>query len=189
MNKICIIRQKTSLLVLALAVFFCLSPLFGERAPINVNLIIDGSPSFLDVKEEVTSWVCERLDQILVNGDRVTVWNAGSSAKVIYQDTINGGAGMEAVKKSIRELSASASGTADFSGALRGAAAQQQISSFSYTLLISASADALSSVLESPQANLLRFSRVEEFPAWRALVVGLNLDNRVRRAAAVFFGS
>jgi hypothetical protein len=177
---------------LLLAVFLCISPLYGQRAPINVNLIIDGSTAFLDVKEEVTSWICNRLDQLLVDGDRVTVWNAESVVKVIHSGSVNGSDGREAVKKSIREQTASgssASVNADFSGALRQAAGQREISSFSYTLLISASADALSPVLESPQADLLKFSRVEEFSSWRALVVGLNLDAKVKRAAASFFGS
>jgi len=174
------------------AFFLCISPLYGQRVPINVNLIIDGSTAFLDVKEEITSWICDRLDQLLVDGDKVTVWNAESSVKVIYSNNISGSAGKEDVKKSIREQTASgnsASDKADFSGALREAAGQKPISSFSYTLLISASADALSPILESSQANLLRFSRVEEYSSWRALVVGLNLDEKVKKAAAAFFGS
>jgi len=190
MVKISLTGIRTYMLLLA--VFLCISPLYGQRSPINVNLIIDGSTAFLNVKEEVTSWICNRLDQLLIDGDRVTVWNAEANVKVIYSNNVNGSAGIEDVKKIIREQTASgssASAKADFSGALRQAAGQRQISSYSYTLLISASADALSPVLESPNANLLRFSRVEEFSSWRALVVGLNLDAKVKRAAAAFFGS
>jgi hypothetical protein len=87
-------------------------------------------------------------------------------------------------------LSASAkSGAADFSGALTEASRQSQISNYNYTMLISASTDALSSVLQSPQAGMLRYSRIEEHSAWRALIVGLNIDSRVKRAAASYFGS
>jgi len=176
-----------------LIVFFGLSPLnaqtmsqtTSDRAPIDINLIIDGSDSLTAVKEDVTAWVFRRLDQILVNGDRVTVWNAGSSAIVIYTGGIDSNAERENVKRSIRELSPSGNG-ADFSGALREAASRQS-SSYSYTLLISASPGALSSVLSGSQANLLRFSRIEEFSDWRALVVGLNLEARVKRAATAFF--
>jgi len=35
----------------------------------------------------------------------------------------------------------------------------------------------------------MRYSRVEEFSGWRAIVVGLNLDTKVKRAAAGFYGS
>jgi hypothetical protein len=174
---------------LILAIFICLSPLYGadpQRTPINVNLIIDGSSSLTAVKDEITSWVLSRLDTILVDGDNVTVWSAGYPARVIYTGRINSAADKDAVKNSIRQLSGSGE-MADFSGALRDASTRQS-SSFSYTLLISASPASLSAVLTSPQANLLRFSKVEEFSTWRALVVGLNIDTRVRRAAAAFFG-
>jgi len=171
---------------LILAVFCCLSPLYGQRAPINVNLIIDGSAALSGVKDEVTVWVNNRLEQILTDGDRVTVWSAGPEASIIYSGVYNSGSEKEALRGSIQGIAASGS-HADFSGALRAAAGQQaQNTIFTYTLLISASPEALTSVLESPQAGLLRFSRVEEFSTWRALVVGLNLDTRVRRAASSF---
>ncbi|MDR0324166.1 MAG: hypothetical protein LBI12_06955 [Treponema sp.] len=189
-NAVKTVTVKCLFLPLVLAGFGCLYPLYGNdapRPPINVNLIIDGSAAFLEVKDEVTGWVNNRFDQILSDGDRVTIWNAGSSARVIYSGVISSNADRENAKKSISDFSA-AGNIADFSGALRDAASRQS-STFSYTLLISASPDALSSVLSSPQANLLRFSRVDEFNTWRALVIGLNLDTRVKRAAAAFFGS
>jgi hypothetical protein len=173
------------LLFLVFAVFIRLTPAYAQRAPIDVNLIIDGSSSLTGVKNEVTTWVSGRLDQILVEGDMVTVWSAGTQSKVIYSGKIEGAAGKEAVKKSIRDISPFGN-TPDFSGALRDAASRQS-SSYSYTLLISSSPAALSSVLSSPQASLLRFSRVEEFTDWRALVVGLNIDAKVKRSAAAFF--
>jgi len=181
-------KTRKTALTLILASLICLSPLYGAdtRSPINVNLIIDGSASLSAVKDEVASWVSGRLDTILIEGDNVTVWSAGPSARVIYSGTINSDADKDAVKNSIRQLSGSGS-SSDFSGALREASSRQG-SSFSYTLLICASPEALSSTLTGPQASLLRFSRVEEFSAWRALVVGLNLDARVKRAAASFFG-
>jgi len=168
------------LLPLLMAAFFGISSAYAQRAPIDVNLIIDGSSSFSGVKTEVTSWVSSRLDQILVDGDKLTIWVAGSPSKVIYS-----GADKEAAKKSVNDLSPSGN-SADFSGALREAASKQS-STYSYTLLISASPAALSSVLSGPQANLLKFSRVEEFNSWRALVVGLNLDTKVKKASTAFF--
>ena len=177
-------------LSLVLAVFCCLPPLYGadaKRTPIDINLIIDGSSAFTGAKEDITAWLSRRLDYILAEGDTVTVWNAGASAKIVYSGRISGSSDTEAAKKSIREFSATGN-SADFSGALREAS-RRQSSSFCYTLLISVSPAALSSLLSSPQAGLLRFSRVEEFSGWRALVVGLNLDSKVRNAAAGFFGS
>lgn len=189
MREIRLTSLKKPVLVLVLTAFCFLSPLFGERAPINVNLIIDGSSALSAVKGEVTSWVCDRLDKILVDGDVVTIWNAGPTARIIYSQAVNSAADRETVKKNVRDIQTANSSAADFSGALREAAATRQISAFSYTLLISASQEALSSFLAGSQSGMLRFSRVEEFPAWRALVVGQNLDRRVKEAATSFFGS
>ena len=177
--------RKTGILLTAILAVFCLSPLFGtDRPPINVNLIIDGSSSFTGVKGEIITWVNGRIDQLVVNGDRVTVWSAGTASRVVYSGTINGQADKDAVKTQIREISGSGE-TADFSGALREAAALPS-APFSYTLLINASPETLSSILSGPNASQLRFSRIEEFSGWRAFVVGLNIDNRVRRAASAF---
>jgi len=184
-------KVKTGRLRLPLVlVFFCLSAItaYAQRSPIDVNLIVDGSAAYTGVKDEVSSWVSVSLvDQVLVLGDRVTVWNAGSAAKVIYSGIINGEGDKEAIKKAVRELAASGS-RADFSGALKEASGKQG-GSFTYTVLISASSDALSTLVSGPQSGYLRYSRVQEFSGWRALVLGLNLDAKVRRASTAFFGS
>ncbi|MCL2185609.1 MAG: hypothetical protein FWB86_07145 [Treponema sp.] len=177
---------KRSLLVL-LFVILCFSPLFGadgQRDPINVNVIIDGSSSFAAVKDHITTWLTERLDKILVTGDRVTIWSAGASSRVIYTGTINAQTDKDAVKRSIREMTGTGS-SSDFSGALTEASGRQS-SSYSYTLMISAGTG-LSALLSGSQANLLRFSRTEEFSGWRLIIVGLDIDAKVRRAAAAFF--
>jgi len=176
-------------LFLILTVFCCLSPAYADtaRPSIDINLIIDGSAGLTGVKDEVSSWILKRLDQLLVDGDRITVWSTGTAAKVIYTGKISSNADRDAVKKSIQEITGSGT-VADFSGALKDAASRQS-SGLCYTLLISASPSSLTSLLSGPQAGLMRYSRVEEFSKWRAIVVGLNLDARVKKAAAGFYGS
>jgi hypothetical protein len=177
-------KSSKFMLFFVFSVFINLS-VHAQRAPIDVYLIIDGSASLASVKNEVNAWISGRLDQILTDGDMVTVWSAGPQSKVIYTGKIEGAPGKEAVKKSISDL-VPAGNRPDFSGALRDAASRRN-SSYSYTLLISASPAALTSLLLSPQANLLRFSRIEEFPDWRALVVGLNLDEKIKKSATAYF--
>ena len=181
------LNNKVFAFLIVLTALSGLCPLYAQRSAIDVNLIIDGSASLTNVKNEIAAWVSGRLDQILADGDRVTVWSAGTAAKVIYSGKMSGSSDRDAVKKSFSDLTP-AGRNADFSGALRDAASRQN-APYSYTLLISASPEALSSVLSGPQANLLRFSRVEEFSDWRALVVGLNIDSKVRAAAAAFFNN
>ena len=163
-------------------------PLYSEGArntPIDVNLIIDGSEAFSEVSKEASAWISDTLiDRLLATGDKITVWSAGGAARVVYSETIKSDMDRENVKKILRGLSPGGN-SADFSGALREASSKPQFSGISYTLLISSSAS-LSSTLQGPQANLMRFSRIEEFRGWRALTVGLNIDSKVRKAAASF---
>jgi len=178
---------KVLLLTLILAVF-CNSALFGtDRAAINVNLIIDSSASLTAVKADITTWVNGRLDQILMTGDKITVWSAGQTSRVIYTGTINSQADREAVKRSISALAGSGF-SADFSSALREAAGQRN-QGINFTMLISASPASLAATISGPQGNLLRFSRVEEFSGWRAIVIGLNMETRIKGAATAFLDS
>jgi len=179
------LKIMKALLPLLFAVFFSLTNAYAQRDPIDINLIIDSSSSLAAVKDAVIEWVSSRLDQILVAGDRVTVWSAGQSAGVIYTGRMDSSADREAVRTSIRNINPSGD-AADFIGALTDASSKQS-SPYSYTLLVSASAPALSSLITGPNGDLLRFSRIEEFSSWRAIVVGLNLGARVSRAASAFF--
>jgi len=168
-----------------LAAFSGLSNVYAQRDPIDIYLIIDSSSSLAPVKSEVTSWVSDRLGGILADGDRVTVWSAGPSSRIVYTGTINSSEEREAAIKSISDISPQGD-TADLSGALADASSRRS-SSYSYTLLISVSPQSLSSLISGPQGGLLRFSRIEELSAWRAIVVGLNLNTRISGAASAFF--
>jgi hypothetical protein len=179
-------------LTLILAVFWGVSPVFGadlRTSPIDVNLIIDGSGAISPVMDEVSAWISGKLlDTMLIDGDRLTVWSAGASANIIFSGALQGETGKEQVKKAIAGLSP-AGETPNFSGALREAAARSSAQTFSYTLLVSASAAALSPTLLGPEAPLLRFSRLEEHRSWRTMIIGLNLNARVRQAAAAYMGT
>ena len=179
-------------IVFVLTVFWGFSPVFGadlRTSPIDVNLIIDGSGAISPVMNEVSAWISGKLlDTMLIDGDRLTVWSAGASAKIIFSGALQGEAGKEQVKKALAGLSP-AGETPNFSGALREAAARSSAPAFSYTLLVSASASALSPTLLGPEAPLLRFSRLEEHRSWRTMVIGLNLDARVRQAASAYMGT
>jgi hypothetical protein len=174
---------------LVLAVFTAIAPVHGNNARsanIDLNLIIDSSQAYSEVAEDATGWVLNNLiDGLLINGDRITVWSAGEAAKIVYSESIKSDADRENVKRALRSLSAAGTG-ADFSGALQDAASRAVSTGISYTILISSSAAALTPTLLGPQANLMRVSRVEESRGWLALVVGLNLDSKIKQAAAAF---
>jgi hypothetical protein len=159
----------------------------GRNTPITVYLIIDGSQALNSVIDDVSAWVSgSLLDQVLQNGDRLVMQSVQSpgAVKTVYAGIYGPGER----EKILRELAAVPAegdgGTPDFAPALQAAAAS---GGFSYTLLICASPSGLSPTLDGPGAGLLKYSRMEEFRGWRAVVVGLNLNERVRRAASDWF--
>ena len=184
----------TRKVIFAFAALTAFTPLFGQQSPagkdsrnipITANLIVDGSSGLKNALDEVSSWLSAGLiDGILAPGDKLTVWSAGSSARILYSDTIKTGSDKENIKKLLKTLP-SQGNTADFSGALTQAAAGKG-SGITYTVLISASQPALSSALSGSAANLLRYSRIEEFKGWRAMVIAMDIDSRVKQSASAF---
>jgi hypothetical protein len=183
-------------IIIALAVFACVPALFGQETPsgkdqrntpITVNLIVDGSAGLSGPLEKINSWLSGRLlDELLLPGDKLSIWSAGASAQILYSDTLKTGNDKENIKKVLQTLP-SRGDSADFLGALRAAAsASAEGGGIIYTLLISASPVSLSSALSGPAAALMRFSRVEESQGWGAYVIALNIDSRVRQAASSF---
>ena len=179
-----------ALCTLLLALFAVFSPLYGAEARgahIEINLIIDGSAALANVRGDVTDWVSGNLiDRCLQEGDRITVWNAGGKAEVVYSDTLKNASGKESLKKALAGISG-AGNSPDFAGALQEAVSRSTAGNITFTLLVSASPAALSPILLGPNAGLMRFSRIEEFRGWRAVVIALNIDSRVRQAAASYF--
>jgi hypothetical protein len=160
----------------------------SRTIPIEVNLIMDGSLAMKNAGNEAVQWVCDYLvDGLLREGDRITIWNAAGQANIVYSEVLSGAGGKEGIKKILQSLNFQGN-QADFSAALRAAAQRTASrSGITYTLLISASSSALSPVLLGSGASLLRYSRIEEFPAWRALIVALDINAQVQRAAAAYF--
>jgi hypothetical protein len=162
-----------------------------RTVPIEVNLIIDGSAALKDAADEAYNWISSRIiDGILQDGDRITIWNAGEKAQIVFSGNISGSEGKENTKKALRSLPKQGS-QADFGGALRSAAAQAASRSpkpaISYTVLISGSASSLSPALLGAGADALKFSRVEDFSGWRALVIAMDINSQVQKAAAAYF--
>ena len=173
----------------ALLSVFWISGLYsdnGRGTPITVNIIIDGSQALNSVAGDISGWVSgSLLDRIIQNGDRLilqSVQNPGT-VKTVYSGIYTGE--KEAV---LRELAAvfaqGGEKSPDFSSALLEAAAAAKSGGLTYTILVFASPAGLSPTLEGSGAGLLKYSRIEEFNGWRLAVVGLNLDEKVRKAAA-----
>jgi hypothetical protein len=160
--------------------------------PVDMYLIVDGSSGISSVKNETVAWIGEQIiDRILKDGDSLTLWSAGSKAQVVFSETLGEANGKDAVKAKLNALDGSGT-VPDFSGALRDAASRASRGSsgrINYTLLVSASAEALAPALAGKDANLFRWSRVEEYARFRVLVVAPDIHNKVRQSAAAYMNS
>jgi hypothetical protein len=162
--------------------------------PININVVIDGSSAFKKVKDEALNWLCDEVvDGILSEGDNLTIWIAGGRAEAVYSKRINGAEDRESVKGLLKSFSSenawAGAAPADFIGALRDAASGisgEPASRSTYTLLVAASTESISSALEKDRTGLLRFFRTENFANWQTLVVALGVAPQIQRAAAAY---
>ncbi|MDR2052327.1 MAG: hypothetical protein LBP80_02855 [Treponema sp.] len=185
-------RQKRALFFL---MFGCLlSPLFagsGQSLPLDIFLIIDGSAALQQGRDEALDWLCVRVvDGLLQEGDRLTIWVAGEKAEELYSGAAAGNETKETIKALIRAIPAKEK-SADFPGALREAAKRQGINGkdsgrLACTLLIGGMAAAYNLLSGGEMLNLLRYSRFEDFSAWRAVTVAPGIEAGVKSAAAAF---
>ena len=159
--------------------------------PLDMHLIIDGSSAMEAPRDEIVAWINEYVvDRVLMAGDRITIWTAAATARVIHSATISG----DSEKREIRELLNALdtrSATADFSGAITDAASRLSAdrSRLSYTMLITASAEGLRPAFTGSARHLFQWFRSEQFSRWQVLVIGPDIGGRVRQAAAAYMSS
>jgi hypothetical protein len=160
--------------------------------PLDMYLIVDGSSQAPGAENETAARIGGQIiDRILKDGDSLTLWSAGPKAQVLFSSVLGEGNGKDAAKAKLAALDISG-GVPDFSGALREAAAAAARTAggnsgrISYTLLVSASAEALAPALTGRDAALFRWSRVEEYSRFRVLVVAPDIQAKVRQAAAAY---
>jgi hypothetical protein len=156
-----------------------------RKDPIDVNLIIDGSRYTQNLGGEISDWLCGYVvDGVLISGDYLQICIAGEKARTLYAGIFRMEDG-ESLKTLLRG-SLPGSETADFAGALGGLSPGEDRSPLmTYTVLIS-TPEGLSPVYIGTLSSYLRFSRVMDFPGWRALVLAPDIGPRVQEAARAF---
>jgi hypothetical protein len=183
--------QKKALFFLAFApgLFF---PFAAAALPVDIFVIIDGSAALERGRDEAFDWLCSRVvDGLLQEGDRLDLWIAGEKAEELYSGGAAGNGTKEAVKDLIKAIPAG-DASADLSGALReaakrqGAQAGKDASRLAYTILICGKAAEYNPLRGKETLNFLRYSRFEEFPAWRVITVAFGIETPVKSAAAAF---
>ena len=160
--------------------------------PLDLYLIIDGSASLESSKNDTFAWICDKvIDRILVDGDKITIWNAGDRAQVIYSAALSEAAGKSEIKEKIRGILLNGK-TADFSGALRDAAgrvSQTAADRLAVTMLVTASAEGLEPALSGSSQGLFRWFRSEQYERWQVLIIAPDIGKKVQQSAADYMSS
>ena len=160
--------------------------------PLDMYLIIDGSSAMKSSKNDVITWINQQvIDRIIVDGDRITVWNAGDRAQVIYSETFSASSGKSSLKNILQTLDTDAK-AADFSGAMREAlpkVKQTPKDRLAYTMLITASAEGLEPSLNGSSQNLFRWFRSEKYERWQVLVIAPDIGDKVQQNARSYMSS
>ena len=176
---------------LSIFVIFSL-PIVAENRrniPLDMFLIVDASQSMENSKNEAIAWLNQRVvGEILMDGDRITIWSAGDRPEIIYSDTISGDVSKNELRAVLQGLETRGQ-MADFSGALRdlqGRIANVHPNRIAYSMLITASAESLEPVLSGDTRSLLRWSRSERYERWQVLILAPEIGPMVQQAANEF---
>ena len=188
-----ILRKPLILIVLVSFLPLALHAEDKRTIPLDMYLIIDGSASLEDSKNDAIAWIGQMTDRTLMDGDTITIWLAGDEAQVIYSGTLSSAAGKEEIKNKLRALDTGGK-TADFSGALRDLTSKlsqtaENRSRMSYAMLIISSAKGLEPTLTGSAQGLLRWSRSEKYERWQVLILAPDIGRKVQQAAAAYMNS
>ncbi|MDR1211180.1 MAG: hypothetical protein LBK40_02995 [Spirochaetaceae bacterium] len=173
--------------ILFLSVLFCALPVFAadqRSRGLDVYVIFDDSTMDSANRAEAVSWLCLTfIDRILQNGDRLVLCSARERPEILFNRTISGEDQKTEAKNLVRNISGGR-GTVNYAAALRDAARRNAEQRIAYTLLIGGAGMGVSQ--ENDVAELLRYSKTDNFPGWKIITIGLGVDSRAGSAAASY---
>ncbi len=179
--------------ILFFTILFTANTAFGEdfrKGPIDLYLLIDTSASISAHYGEALSWVRRTvLDEILQKDDTVTIISAGSLVQLVTENRISGPESTTDLAKTLQSISIQGN-FADLAGAIREAkkrdAAKAKQQTMAIALIITGT-DSTGNSVNLPKTKeleaLLKYSKVEDFPGWKVIIIGLNLEAKIQTAA------
>ncbi|QQO07548.1 vWA domain-containing protein [Breznakiella homolactica] len=160
---------------------------------VDVYLIFDSSAAINNSKDAAINWAATVIiGDLLQNGDNLNIWTVSERPELIFSGTIRGDDEKAGARDALRAIKP-AGGTANYAAALREADRRREQTSqgrMVYTLLISGGGViAASPAQEQDLSGLLRYAKIDDFPGWKAMVIGLGLDAQVRNAAVAYMNA
>lgn len=156
-----------------------------RNKPIDIFILVDKSAAMADAIADAREWICATVvDGMAIPGDRVHLWTFSDSTERLYQGTVVTEEFRETLKKTLRSVAGDAKApdiAAALSAFLAEASSRADRSTIAYVLVAGSMTDrSLKALGDGKTEELLRFSRVEARPGWKAVVVGIHMEDKVR---------
>ncbi|AEJ19287.1 hypothetical protein Spica_1141 [Gracilinema caldarium DSM 7334] len=163
-----------------------------RSGPIDLYLIIDTSSSLSSHYAEALSWIrSSLLDSILQKDDMITIISAGTTTHILSDITFTGPESSQGLEKSLQSIRLQ-DAYANLAGAIKEARRRDLTKvhpkALGVALLITGT-DNTTAVHEKNDKeleDLLRYSKVDDFPGWKLVVIGLNLDGKIKAATTEY---
>ncbi len=130
-------------------------------------------------------------DSILQAGDFLTIWSVGDAPVQEFSGTVNGPesiSDIKAVLSSIQPKNSAGNYEAAF-GELQKRAVLNSQYAYSYIILVTGISGQNTSLFNAKAADILRYSRSEDFPGWKVMVIGFGIEQKIKSAAAAYMSS
>jgi hypothetical protein len=155
--------------------FAPLLQLAAQERVVEMRIVIDMSASLAQGKAGAVNWLCDTVvDRTLQGGDSFYLVASGGNAEVIFDGVIGDAAQKEEIKEKIRALG-DPSGESHAAETLRHIFSDRTHGPISVTIIVCGTD-------LNMDADLLRYSRTENFAYWRAVTVADGLGAEVDRA-------
>lgn len=152
-------------------------------------LLIDTSIALSSHYNEALNWIQRSVfEEVLQKEDTLTILSAGRQVKVLYQSRYMGPESIKDLVKLMQDLSIQEP-SADFIGAIGEAkqrdADKANMDTLGIALMVTGTDETVhkAGINTRELENLLKYSKVEDFPGWKLIIIGLNMDDKVRTAA------
>lgn len=161
---------------------------------IDVYLLVDASNAMEKSGRRALDWVNNAVvHDILIPGDRVQLWSISETPELLFSSTLEHAEDLVKLSRTIDSIQFSAV-RADYTAALRKAVEAESERSnrtiIAFTLMIEGYDDGNAgkdnNTTEADVAELLRYSRVDDYPGWKVITIGLGIEPRIKSATASY---
>jgi len=188
--------RKDIIFFLLITFYISLVPVFGEdrrSLPLDAYIMIENSIATRTTLRDQMDWLCGTIiDGILIPGDRLVVWTYPDQSSPLIDLEIRDEDQKEDLKRRVETL-VPTDKVADFPQAVRSIVKEVEKRSrpglIQYVAISGSFVsdnEGLANTLPSDTAELLRYSRVEDHPGWKTIIIGVGLRERVKKAAESF---